>query len=242
VDKSADKTPRQRNSKTVDKSADKTPRQKNPKNQPENPQPANRLRRWLDGFLLAGKGIRLALKEKQFWLGFLLAFSLFGTLMNLLSNGFSTFRLMSTVGLLESLKIIFDAFLGLFGFQKTFLDWLVIFIVAVLQGILIGLVVLVWQKKRKNKQKTNSENVQSASIAAGLAVLGTGCPTCGTALLTPVLGAIFAGSSALVGAISGAVTVLAVVIAILSIKKVGEEAYVIIKSEEYLKKKKSEEK
>ena len=195
------------------------------------------MEKWLDGFVLAGKGILLAMKERRFWIAFLISFFLFGTLMNLLSNGFASFELMAVSDFSGIIKIIFDAFLGIFGVSRSFLDWALVFFVAILQGILIGLVALVWGKKKK----INSENLESAGIAAGLAVLGTGCPTCGTALLTPILGAIFSGGSALVGAVSGVITFLAVLVAILSIKKVGEEAYVIIVSEKYKSKKKVEE-
>ena len=107
------------------------------------------------------------------------------------------------------------------------------FTVAILQGILVGLVMFVW-KKRKDE---NKENAQTAGIAAGLAVLGAGCPTCGTTLLTPIIGAIFSGGSyAIAGAISSVITWLAVAIAVLAIKKVGLETYVIIASERFKKK------
>ena len=73
--------------------------------------------------------------------------------------------------------------------------------------------------------------------------LGAGCPTCGTTLLTPLLGAIFStGSLAIAGAISAIVTVAAVVIAILSLKRLGVETYVIIINEKYLKKQAEKEK
>lgn len=195
------------------------------------------MEKWLDGFLLAGKGILLAVKEKSFWIAFLISFFVFGVLMNLLSNGFASFELMVVSDFSGILRIIFDAFLGIFGVGRSFVDWALVFFVAILQGILIGLVVLMWKKKKK----IDSENLESAGIAAGLAVLGTGCPTCGTALLTPILSAIFSGGSALAGTVSGIVTLIAVVIAILSIKKVGEEVYVIIVSEKYKSKKKTEE-
>lgn len=191
------------------------------------------IKKWFDGFLLAGQGIGLAAKEKNFWLVFVPVFLVFGTIMNLLTNGLMAFQLMGAVGFFGSLEIIFNAMIGIFGVNKTFLDWAPIFFVALLQGVLIGLIVLVWKKKKE----INSESLQGAGIAAGLAVLGTGCPTCGTALLTPVIGAIFAGGSALASTISGVVTILAIIVAILSLKKVGEEAYVIIISEKFKAKK-----
>lgn len=196
------------------------------------------MKKWLDGFLLAGHGIMLSVRYLRFWIVFLITFLLFGTLMNLLSNGFASFELMGVVGFSGSLKIILDAMLGLFCINKTFVDWLPIFVVAFLQGILLGEIFLVLKLKRK----MNTASIERAGIAAGLAMLGSGCPTCGTALLSPVLGAIFAGSSAIVGTVSTIITILAIIVVVLSLKKVGEEAYVIIVGERYKLKKEAEEK
>ena len=102
-----------------------------------------------------------------------------------------------------------------------------------MQGILIGLIIFLWRKKREN----NSANLEKAGLIAGLIALGAGCPTCGTTLLTPLLGAIFStGSLAITGAISTIVTILAIIVAILSIKRLGLEAYVIIIDEKYRRK------
>lgn len=196
----------------------------------------NRLSKWLDGFVLAGKGILLAMHRVKFWVVFLIVFCLFGTLMNLLSNGFSSFQLMGAVGFFGSLEIIRDAFFGIFGVNKTFLDWLLVFLISLLQGLLISLIVLVF----KMKKKANSENIERAGIVTGLAVLGAGCPTCGTALLTPVIGAIFSGGSAIVGTVSWIITLIAILIAVFALRKIGEDTYVIITSEKYRKKKKEE--
>ena len=212
-------------------------------------------RKWLDEFVLAGKGILLATKEKRFWIGFLIAFLFFGILMNLLAGGFSKFELMAAVGIGGSMKIIGDALIGVFGVNMIFADWLPVFLLAVLQGTLIGLIVLLWDKKRtKNKsdgkqtygdekENTNSANMEKAGIITGLIALGAGCPTCGTTLLTPLLGTIFStGSLAVAGVISGIVTALAVVIAILSLKRIGEETYVIIVNEKYMERRRKAEK
>lgn len=202
-------------------------------------------RKWCDGFVLAGKGILLATREKRFWAGFSVAFLFFGTLMNLLAGGFSKFELMGASGFGGSMKIIGDALMGVFGINMAVTDWLPVFSIAVLQGVLIGLIVLIWHKKRvSNKGDTsNSANVEKAGIITGLIALGAGCPTCGTTLLTPLLGTIFStGGLAVTGVISGIVTWLAVIIAILSLKRIGEETYVIIVNEKYLKKKEECEK
>lgn len=206
-------------------------------------------RKWCDEFVLAGKGIMLATKEKRFWAGFVPAFLIFGTLINLLSGGFSKFELMGAVEFSGSMKILFDALIGVFGVNMVFTEWAPVFLLALLQGVLIGLIVLLWKKKRvanrdsKKDDNGNAANVEKAGIITGLIALGAGCPTCGTTLLTPLLGALFStGGLAMVGVLSSFVTCLAVIIAILSLKRIGEETYVTIINEKYMEKKEECEK
>ena len=199
-------------------------------------------RKWLDEFVLAAKGIAMATHEKRFWYGFVPAFLFFGLLMNLLSGGFSQFELMGAVGFPDCFKILGNNLLGIFGFNRYFLDWLPVFAIAIMQGILIGLIVYLWAKKREAGSK-NSENIEKASIITGLIALGAGCPTCGTTLLTPLLGAIFStGGLAVTGTISMIVTWLAIIIAILSLKRLGVETYATIVNERFMKKKEEREK
>ena len=195
-------------------------------------------RKWLDGFVLAGKGILLATKEKRFWAGSVPSFIIFGTLLNFLSAGTTNFEMMGLLGFPNNLKLILNAFLGIFGFNVPILDWLFTFFITLLQSTLIGLIVLLWHKKRQGATASNSANVEKAGIITGLIALGAGCPTCGTTLITPLIGAIFSsGSLAITGAISTIMTIVAVIVAILSLKRIGEETYVIIINENYLKKK-----
>ena len=194
-------------------------------------------RKWCDDFVLAGKGILLATKEKRFWYGFIPSFLFFCMLMFLLQGGFSKFELMGTLGFPDNFKIIWSSFVSIFGFGQPFSDWLPIFAISLLQGILIGLIVLLWKKKKEQ----NSANLERAGIITGLIALGAGCPTCGTTLLTPLIGTLFStGSLAIAGAVSAIVTILAIVIAILSLKRLGVEVYVTIINEQYLARKKEE--
>ena len=191
--------------------------------------------------MLAGKGILLATREKRFWYGFVPGFLIFGFLINMLAGGFSKFELMGALGFPDSFKIIADSFLGIFGYKQAVLDWLPMFGLSFLQGILIGVITLLWKKKREASASSNSANLEKAGIITGLIALGAGCPTCGTTLLTPLLGVIFSGGGmAAAGTISTIVTVLAVVIAILSLKRLGVEIYVTIVNEKYLARKKKE--
>lgn len=199
-------------------------------------------RKWLDEFALAGKGILLATKEKRFWYGFVPSFIFFSMLMNLLAGGTSKFELMGALGFPANFQILGSSFIAIFGVNQPFLDWLPIFALSLLQGILIGLIVLLWDKKREQKGQ-NAEGLEKAGIITGLIALGAGCPTCGATLITPLIGAfVSTGSLAIAGTISIIVTILAVIIAILSLKRLGEETYVIIVNEKYLARKASDKK
>ena len=191
-------------------------------------------RKWLDEFVLAGRGILLATKEKRFWYGFVPSFIFFGMLMNLLAGGTAKFELMGTIGFPNNLLILSDSLLAIIGINQPLLDWLPIFAISILQGTLIGLIIFLWNKKREQ----NSANLGSAGIITGLIALGAGCPTCGATLITPLIGAIFStGGLAIAGTVSTIVTILAIIIAILSLKRLGVEVYVIIVNDKYLARK-----
>ena len=188
--------------------------------------------RWLDEWKIAAEGVVLALSDAKFILTFGMTFIIFGTLMTLLSSSTAALSLLGVVDWGGKLQIIGDGFLGLFGVGRNFWDWLLIFSVTLLQSVLIGLVVLVW--RRKTGGRSTSDNLQNAGLAAGLAVLGTGCPTCGTTLITPIIGAIFStGGYALASTISGIITTIAVIIALFALKRIGNDAYALIISERY---------
>ena len=81
-------------------------------------------------------------------------------------------------------------------------------------------------------------SLQNSGLVAGLALLSGGCPTCGTALLAPIITSVFSGGGfALAGVISGGLTVLALVLALYTLKKVGLDAYALIKAEKRRKRK-----
>lgn len=196
----------------------------------------HRLAKWLDEWKMAFSGVVLATREWRFLLTFCLTFVIFGTILSLLSGSSSALSLFGASDFGGKVQIIWDSFLTLFGVGMSFLDWLLIFCITILQSVLIGLVVLVWQKRRKS-QHTNSNNVQDAGLVAGLALLGTGCPTCGTTLLAPVIGAfVSSGSYMLAGVISGLLTAAAIILALFALKRVGKDAYAMIISERFMHK------
>lgn len=194
--------------------------------------------KWCDEWKIGAEGILLASQNKKFIIATVVTFLIFGTIMSLLSSSTAALGLFWQVDWAGKFKIIGSGFLAIFGVGRSFWDWLLVFVVTVIQSLLIGLIAMVWRKKRRNKKQqvqdvaANSDNLQNAGLAAGLAVLGSGCPTCGTTLLMPLLGSLFSTSSfALAGIVSGLLTTASIAVALLALKKVGNDAYAMIISE-----------
>lgn len=197
------------------------------------------ISKWLDECKMAMSGIVLATREWKFLLAFLSSFIIFGTLMNILSGSSAGWDLFWAVDFGGKMRLLGQAFLANFGIDRALLDWAITFVITILQSILIGLVVLVWQKKRRQKvlaKAKNLNNMSDAGLVAGLAILGSGCPTCGTTLLAPLLGTVLSsGSFAIAGVISCLINVAAVILALFALKRVGKDAYVMIIAERYEK-------
>ncbi len=198
------------------------------------------LSRWLDEWKMAFSGLLLATRSPKFLVAAVLSFLIFGTLMNFLASSTAAFNLFWATDFAGKWSIIWDSFLANFGVGRNFWDWLLTFLITLLQGILIGLVVFVWQKRRKSRREQllagvqNSDNLQSVSLTAGLAVLGSGCPTCGTTLLMPIIGTLFSsGGYVFASVLSGLLTAGAIILALFTFKRIGKDAYVLALSEHY---------
>lgn len=211
-----------------------------------------KVEKFFDEVKMAVSGIVLATRRWQFWAVFAPVFLVFGTLLSMLSAGMGAMNLFFASSIPDKFQIMGDAFLGFFGKDKYFLDFLQNFLIAILQAILIALIVFVIRGRKKSAKErikssseadskaagsSSSAEIQNAGLAAALALLGSGCPTCGTTLIAPILISIFSTSGyALAGAISGLITFFAVILLLWSLKRVGLEAYAIIIDEKWRKK------
>lgn len=189
---------------------------------------------------MAFSGLLLATRSPRFFVTAILTFLIFGTLMNFLASSTAALDLFWVTDGAGKWSLIWDSFLANFGVGRNFWDWILLFLIALLQGILIGLVAFVWQKKRRSRRERllagvqNADNIQSVGLTAGLAVLGSGCPTCGTTLLMPVIGAVFSSGGYIFASIlSGLLTAGAIILALLTFKRIGRDAYVLALSEHY---------
>lgn len=222
--------------------------------------------KWLDDWKMALVGIGLAARERLFWGWFIVVFFVFGVLLNLLSSGTAAFALMASGGFSVVSDVITKAFLGIFGIGRDFWDFLLVLIITILQATLIATIAVVWKYNKMDAKRFSEKgsksggsggdfeggssgdpnrdgttlggSLQNSGLVAGLALLSGGCPTCGTALLAPIITTVFSGSGfALAGVISSGLTIVALLLALYTLKKVGLDAYALIKAEKRRKKK-----
>lgn len=183
----------------------------------------------------AAQGVGLAMREKRFWLVFILTFLVFGILLNLLASGTAGVNLLFRTGFSGFWHFIWKALAATFGVGRDIGDFLLTLAILLLQSTLIATIFVVAKHAKDDKivtaeeAETNRAGAQRSGLVAGLAILGSGCPTCGTAMITPVLGMIFStGGMAMAGLVSGVITGLAIVVAIFSLRTAGIDAYAAI--------------
>ena len=122
---------------------------------------------------------------------------------------------------------IFDNFTNLYG--------ILIILMSVLQALTIMLLIFTW----RNRDKDNAiDGASTGGIGAIFGFVALGCPTCGISILAPLLTAI-AGTGAMAAAdgISKALIILAFILLIYTVIKLGYVSYVTISAKKYKEKK-----
>lgn len=201
------------------------------------------MAKWLDGWAVMGRGLMLATEYRVFWWTAIVAGVGMGMILEFFAPGLANLELFWVVDLGGKIGILGQSLEKLLGFGQEFGDWIGIFGLAVLQGLIFGSLVLAYRERKKFRKTKGkqarvalSEDLQTAGIVTGLAVLGAGCPSCGTSLLAPLLGAVFsAGGYAGAGQIAGILNGLSIIIALLVLRRLGIEVYVIITSNKWKK-------
>lgn len=174
-------------------------------------------------------------RDGKFLKSFLFTFIIFGTVLNLLSSGFASLQIFHFADFWGKIKLVFDFFLAIFGVNRNFFDFLLLFLINFLQSILVALVFYILNFRRKNL----SSEVQTTGIIASFFLLSSGCPTCGTTILTPIILAILGSSGlALVGTITNFVIFISFLLALYVFQKIGYEAYIILQDQQFQDKKK----
>lgn len=119
------------------------------------------------------------------------------------------FSLMTTgnLGIADKASVLFSPFTSM-QLQNGAFIFIFMILLAILQGLSLSALIYAM----RHQPKTDSKLLGGSAVLGFLAVVGLGCPACGTSLITPVV-ALFVSGSAV--AVSEQITAIALPLAIL---------------------------
>jgi hypothetical protein len=125
-----------------------------------------------------------------------------------------------------ALKIL-DNFADFYG--------ILIILMSVLQALTIMLLVFTWRNREKDSA---IDGASTGGIGAIFGFVALGCPTCGISILTPIFTAIAgAGAIAVAESVSRVLIILAFVLLIYTVIKLGYVSFITIGAKKYKEKK-----
>ena len=168
--------------------------------------------------------------RRQFLIPFLITFIVFGFLLNFFAAGTANWQIFLLSNLRGKMVLLINTILAVFGIGRSLPDFLFLTVITLIQSVLGGLLFFILSFRKQNL----ADNLQSTGIIASFFLLSSGCPTCGTALLTPVFLSILGSSGlALAGTISIILNCLSIILALFVFQKIGYEAYIILADQKY---------
>lgn len=167
------------------------------------------------------KGLKKVAKTWQFWAISIPVTFVFIFIFNLFSSGNNFFQLLIALPFLDKFIIIGQVYQE-FAVNLLTLDKILMLIAAFGQGAIIATIVYLWQSRRELDDKA----VLRSAGASLIALVGAGCPMCGGTILFPVILSVFGASAAtFLQSISWIIMVIAIIIIIFALKRLGFLCY-----------------
>lgn len=167
------------------------------------------------------KGIKSVAKTWQFWAIAIPVALVFIFIFNLLSSGNNFLQLLIALPFLDKFIIVGQVYQE-FAVNILSLDKILILIAALGQGAIIAVIAYLWRSRRELDDKAILESAGASLIA----LIGAGCPMCGGTILFPVLLSIFgAGAATFLQSISWIIMVLAIIIILFALQRLGFMCY-----------------
>ena len=134
----------------------------------------------------------------------------------------------------KKLEMLGTVFVNILSNFMSLYGVLIIFMAA-LQALVIMMLVFTWRHREKD---ATLDGASTGGIGTILGFVALGCPTCGVGLLMPILTAIAgAGAMTLAEGVSHVFTVLAFVLLVYTVVKLGYTSFVTISASNYKEKK-----
>jgi hypothetical protein len=190
--------------------------------------------KWWKRVILAWRGIGYVMRRPRYLVLAGLVAILFAFILTLTANGTTDLRLLfSGLSIGDTLHVVGGIFVRTVTNLPSItgiLTWLL----AICQGVLIALLIFNMQANRKLDDRA----VLDSSFASILAILGAGCPTCGTSLLMPVLTAVFSSAAyTALGVIINVILLIAFILVLMALRRLGFLSHLIMSREQHNKSK-----
>jgi len=189
----------------------------------------------LDRSKFAASSIWQLLKQPKYLAVFVVSLLLFLYILTFFKNGTSNWTLLwsgltfgAKIGVLGRVAMdILTNFADLYG--------ILIMMMSLLQAITIMLLVFTWRSREKDQLL---DGASTGGIGALFGFIALGCPTCGVSILTPLLTAV-AGTGAMAAAegVSRILIVMAFLLLIYTVIRLGYTSYITISAKKYKEKK-----
>lgn len=175
------------------------------------------------------------LRRPKYLICFIVSLFLFSYILSFFKSGNGNLLLLfSGIPFSMKIELLGRVALDILG---NYTDWygLLIIALSILQALTIMLLVFAWRHREKEHA---IDGASTGSIGAIFGFVALGCPTCGISLLAPLLTAI-AGTGAMAAAegISRVLIVLAFVLLIYTVIKLGYISFITISAKKYKEKK-----
>jgi hypothetical protein len=141
--------------------------------------------------------------------------------------------LFSNISFWEKLSVKWTVFGRMWGAEGFDFSKFLTLVIALLQALAWSLLLFVvkTKKSRKEHERRVSE-LEGAGVGASLALLGTGCSSCGVSLIAPITAALFSSGGYLIAAITSWIFTLgALLLSFFTVKRLGLDSYMIKVSE-----------
>lgn len=170
-------------------------------------------------------------KQPKYLLIFLFSFVFFSYFLTFFRDGSSNWQLVwSGLGIDRKFELLGRVFPAMLENFSSFYGITIIFL-SLLQAVIIAQLVFAWKHREKGQQ---IHGASTGGVGALLGFVALGCPSCGIGLLTPLLTAIAGASAvALADTIGQIFSILAFILLIFSIIRLGYINYIIISSKNY---------
>ncbi len=167
-------------------------------------------------------------KKPRYLVVGIVAFLVFLYLLAFFRDGGSNWQLVwSGLPLGDKLNVLGRVWLDVFVCHKSLYGVLIIFM-ALLQGTIIMQLVFTWRNRERDKA---IDGASTGTIATILGFITLGCPSCGVGLLSAILAAIAGtGAAALAEQIGAVLIVIAFILMLYTVIRLGYIDFVIISS------------